>query len=172
MGIMENEKLTTESAEKFFKDSIKGMNSGFEKKFLIQHTKDVLKTSLNLAKIKKNKNLDINSLKIACWLHDIGRTIKIEGHAEISLRLTEENFSKDSINNVIKDCVLNHSSSKFPETEEGKIMQLADKLSILNDFKLFKLIFSKEKYKEESIKMVEYVSKDLIEVLKRYNWKG
>jgi len=158
--------LTPETAEEFALEVFKNkMKAGVEKRFIIQHTKGVLKTSLALAKSKK---VDLESLKIACWLHDIGRTVSIENHAEISINLAEEKFGK--LNKTITDCIKNHGSSKNPETQEGRIIQLADKLSIMNDFKLFKIIFSKEKYKEKSIEMIEYVSKDLIEVLKRYTW--
>lgn len=159
------EKLTEESAKKFALRIYGKMKAGVEKRFIVQHTKGIVKTSVNLAKGKK---VDLESLKIACWLHDIGRTVDVEGHAEISINLAEEKFG--NLNQIMLDCILNHGSSKNPETREGKIMQLADKLSIMNDFKLFKIIFAKEKYKDKSISMVNMVSKDLIEVLKRYNW--
>ena len=160
------EKLTGESAKKFALETFKKMKSGVEKRFLIQHSKSIVKTSMNLAKGRK---IDIESLKIACWLHDIGRTVQIEGHANISLKLAKEKFGE--LNPIIEDCIVNHSSSKNPGTKEGKIMQLADKLSIMNDFKLFKIIFAKEKYKEKGLEMVGYVGRDLLEVLKRYNWE-
>jgi len=160
------EKLTEESARQFAENLFKSKMKGLEKRFIIQHTKGVIKTALNLAKGKK---VDLESIKIAGWLHDVGRAVNIENHAEISVKLAEENFG--ALNDVVKDCILNHGSSKNPQTKEGKIIQLADKLSIMNDFKLFKIVFAKEKYKEKSIEMVKMVSDDLIEVLKRYNWE-
>jgi HD superfamily phosphohydrolase YqeK len=157
--------LTEQSAELFAKELFSKMK-GVEKRFITQHTKGIVKTSVNLAKGKK---VDLNSLKTAGWLHDIGRTVSIENHAQISVKLAEERFGP--LNKVVKDCILNHGSSKDPETAEGKIIQLADKLSIMNDFRLFKIIFAKEKYKEKSLEMVKMVADDLLEVLKRYKWE-
>jgi len=160
------EQLTEQSAKQFANEIYRKMKGGVEKRFLIQHTKGVVKTSVNLA---KGKQVDLEALKIAGWLHDIGRSVNIEGHAELSVKLAEEKFGE--LNPIVKDCILHHGSTKDPETKEGKIIQLADKLSIMNDFKLFKIIFAKEKYKEKSIDMIGYVSRDLLEVLKRYNWE-
>jgi len=159
-------KLTEKSARQFAEGLFKSKMKGLEKRFIIQHTKGIIKTALNLAKGKK---VDLESIKIAGWLHDTGRAVNIENHAEVSIKLSEENFGE--LNPIVKDCILNHGSSKNPQTKEGKIIQLADKLSIMNDFKLFKIVFAKEKYKEKSIDMVKMVSNDLVEVLKKYNWE-
>jgi len=40
----------------------------------------------------------------------------------------------------------------------------------MNDFKLFKLLFSKSEYKDRSLEMFGYVTKDLLEVLKKYEF--
>ncbi len=157
--------LTKASARKFALEEFAKMKPSVEKKFLVQHTKGVVKTALKLA---KNKKVDKKSLEIACWLHDVARSIQSENHAQIGVKMVKEKFGK--INSIIEDCISNHGSSKDPQTEEGKIIQVADKLSIMNDFKLFEIVFAKEKYKGESLKMIDYVSKDLIEVLKRYKW--
>jgi len=157
--------LTKESAKKFVFEEFAKMKPNVEKKFLVQHTRGVVKTASKLAKSKK---VDKNSLEIACWLHDVARSIQSENHALLGVKMVKEKFGK--INYIIEDCIVNHGSSKDPKTEEGKIIQLADKLSIMNDFKLFEIIFAKDKYKGESLKMLDYVYKDLIEVLKRYKW--
>lgn len=157
--------LTKESAKKFVFEEFAKMKPSVEKKFLVQHTKGVVKTALKLA---KNKKVDKKSLEIACWLHDVARSIQSENHAQLGVKMVKDKFGK--INSIIEDCIVNHGSSKDPQTEEGKIIQVADKLSIMNDFKLFEIIFAKEKYQDESFKMLDYVYKDLIEVLKRYKW--
>lgn len=61
------------------------------------------------------------------WVHDIGRVISDDNHAFYSLKLVSEKFR---INNVIKDCILNHGSKSTALTPEGKMMQYADKLSM------------------------------------------
>jgi len=164
------ETLNSETAKKFAFESFKSAKiPSIEKKFLKMHSLGVVKTSLKLAKLSKNKNLDLKSLEIAGLLHDVGRTIQIEHHADLSIKLSEEKFGK--LNPIVFDCIKNHGNSKSPETQEGRIMQLADKLSIANDFNLYKLLFKKEKYKPESLDMFKMVFDHLIEILKRYNFE-
>jgi len=158
-------KINSNYAEKFAKKIFKTKLHGLERDFIIIHSKGVFDTSLKLA---KNKMIDKEALKIAAWLHDIGRTVDIAKHAEISLEISEKKFGK--LNDKIRDCILNHGSSKKPKTSEGKIFQLADKLSIVNDYKLFELLFSNPKYKKKSTLFIEMVSKDLSKVLRRYKW--
>lgn len=158
-------KLTSKSAEAFAKTQFSRMQGDVEKKFHFLHSAGVVKTSLQLAEGKK---VDKNALIIAGWLHDIGRRKSVKGHAEISLEIAEEHFGK--LPEKIKDCILNHGNSGKPKTIEGKMIQLADKLSIVQDPQMFKLLFSKEKYRKKSLDMYEYVFKDLLETLKRYKF--
>lgn len=142
------------------------MPEGVEKRFLINHSEGVLETSLKLA---KHKEVDVEKIKIASWLHDIGRTVQIKNHAEESVKLAEGEFG--SLDEIIKDCILNHGNSKNPKTEEGKIIQFADKLSILNDYEIMEMIFSKRKYYNESIYLLKKVCGDFTEMLERYDWE-
>ena len=159
------QKITPNSAEIFAKSLFKGIKNNVERKFVLLHSEGVAKTALRLSEGKK---VDKNALIIGSWLHDIGRTESIKGHAGISLRMAEEKFGKLPLK--IKDCIINHGNSGKPLTEEGKIIQLADKLSIAQDYRLFKLLFSKEKYKKKSLEMYGYVFRDLLEILKRYEF--
>lgn len=159
------QKLTAKNAEKFAKSCFKHFKGNVERKFHSFHSEGVVKTALRLAEGKK---ADKNTIIIAGWLHDIGRRVSISGHAEISLKLAEEKFGK--LPEKIKDCILNHGTSGKPKSKEAKIIQLADKLSIVEDYRIFKLLFSKEKYKKKSLDMYGYVFRDLLETLKRYEF--
>jgi hypothetical protein len=44
------------------------------------------------------------------------------------------------VNKELKDCILNHGSNKNPDTIEGKIFQIADKLSFF-DKDIIELLF-------------------------------
>jgi uncharacterized protein len=94
----------------------------------------------NLAiKIAEDEGANINIVKLAAYLHDIGRKEEMESkgsfcHAERGSELAGEilskyNLDKDVIENV-KHCILSHrSNNKYkPETIEAKVLFDADKL--------------------------------------------
>ncbi len=157
--------LTSENAESFAKRLFEEKMHGLEKRFIIKHSQGVFETSVKLAEGKK---VDLEKLKIACWLHDIGRTIAIEDHAKLSVEVAEKEFG--SLDETIKDGILNHGNSKKPQTEEGKIIQFADKISILNDYEIIKMAFEKPEYKERSIDFMKKVCGDFLKMLERYEW--
>ena len=76
-----------------------------------KHCKEIERISLRLAKHKK---ADKKILKIASWLHDIGRTVSVKGHAKISVELAEKQFGK--LDNRLKDSILNHGDDNNPKT--------------------------------------------------------
>jgi HD superfamily phosphodiesterase len=83
--------------------------------------------------------IDPDEASAAAWLHDIGYSTGIHnGHAEASLRICEEENLRLSPAQV--DAILNHGTNAHPTTELGKLMQKADKLSMI-DFDLFKLFY-------------------------------
>jgi putative nucleotidyltransferase with HDIG domain len=157
--------LTPLTAEEFAKKLYEEKMHGLEKRFIIRHSQQVMETCLKLA---ESKNVDLEKLKIASWLHDIGRTEQDKGHAEKSVEIAEKEFG--FLDETIKDCILNHGNSKSPQTEEGKIIQFADKLSILNDYEIIKMAFEKPEYKERSVGFLKMVCDDFLEMLERYEW--
>ncbi len=56
-----------------------------------------------------------------------GKTIANNNHAELSLGIIEKDFLLDDID---RDCILNHGTSGNPKTEEGKFFRYADGLSV------------------------------------------
>lgn len=153
--------LTIKIAEEFAKEKFLEFKDQGEIDFEIWHAKTIIKIALILA---ENKNVDKDILKIAAWLHDIGKIIEIKDHAKHSLEIIEKNFV---INEKLKDCILNHGSDDTPKTEEGKIIKQADKLCILNPELVNILIkYNFKKIKEEDIEFVKKMTNKSIEFLK------
>lgn len=123
-------KLNVKNAEKFCKETFEKHLKGRELEWRIKHCKLVWHCCKLLVKDNKNKKIKIKALKIASWLHDIGRVHDDKEHPQKSLELIKQEFEK--LDKVTEDCILNHSSVSRPETEEGKIFQIADKLSLLS----------------------------------------
>lgn len=82
------------------------------------------------------KDTDLNPIvfDVAGWIHDIGKKDNKDRHHEISLEYFDEFLKKypefKSIKYEISDCILNHRREQIPETIYGKIMQVADKVSL------------------------------------------
>jgi len=129
-------------AKKFAEKVLKQKLPKLLAEYYITHSKFVIIATKNLAK-EKNLNVNPEILEISGYLHDTGYSIKEEGHAEESLKITENKFS--NINKTIIDCILNHGPDKKPLTEEGKIFQLADKLAAFYPKFIIKLIELEEK---------------------------
>ena len=146
--------LSLKFAEEFSKEIFGKMNEE-ERDFRLVHVKAMIDSVKILS---QNENLDLKSLKIACWLHDIGYSISEENHALHSLEILRKNNIK--INSVIEDCILNHGSKTIPKTKEGKIMQIADKISLLNP-RILELLknYSLKKNLEERKKDFEFIKK-------------
>jgi uncharacterized protein len=94
----------------------------------------------NLAlRIGKKEKADLEVIKLAAILHDIGRKIEDEtngkiDHAEIGAKMAKEilekyNVEKEKIEKVVY-CIQTHRfrKNKIPETKEAKVLFDADKL--------------------------------------------
>ncbi len=94
----------------------------------ILHAHYVFIAAQEIIKLKGlERQVDIEDLEIAAWLHDIGYVLQKENHAKYSREMCEQHFT---LNDKIRDCILNHGRKNKPRTKEGKIIQLADKLSL------------------------------------------
>jgi putative nucleotidyltransferase with HDIG domain len=98
-----------------------------QREFLIIHSKKVGKVAKMIA-----QKLEINDeiFEIAGWVHDIGYSKDSDNHADFAIPIMK-NMGYE-IDNVLEDCILNHGNGKNPGTIEGKIFQIADKISIFD----------------------------------------
>ena len=114
-------KIAKQLARKHFVDS--GMKDG---DWYFLHEKSVADVCKILGKRFK---ANISLLTIAAYLHDIGYSIADKDHASRSLSIIGGEYL---VSDTLKDCILNHGGGKSPKTKEGKIIQIADKISFLN----------------------------------------
>ena len=119
--------------------------------------------------LAKKSKLDVSSIEMAAWLHDIGSTVERDDHAKFSLDLLEqEGFG---VSELIKDCILNHGTNGKPKSEEAKILQMADKLSILS-IPVLKLIFKQQSITLYDIEFVNKMTTGAVAYLKELSIKG
>ncbi len=119
-------RLTLESAEEFARKVFLNDKTSEDRNWHLFHSKAVGDCAILIAGKKK---VDKNLLKIAGWLHDIGQTMNIEGHAALSVKMAEKEFE---IDDKLKDCILNHGSNGSPECQEAKLIYIADKVFMIN----------------------------------------
>ncbi len=107
----------------------KGKKVGkLQEELKILHSHCVFTAIREIIKLKSFEGqIDLEELEIAAWLHDVGYVLQKENHAKYSLEMCEQYFI---INNNLRDCILNHGRKSNPKTKEGKVIQLADKLSL------------------------------------------
>ena len=117
-------KLTIEKAKELCQKAAESMKDKINREFMLMHARHVA----YIAKILAKGRFDEEMLEIAAWVHDIGKAVNEEGHENYSIAMLKDY----EISAAMKDCILNHGSAKHPKTEEGKIIQAADKVSILN----------------------------------------
>ncbi len=118
--------LTVEIAKRIAQEHLSKIKNKEDSEFLIIHSEAVGNIAAILC---KDPVIDKDFLRIAGWLHDIGYSISEEGHALHSLALIEKDYE---VSPELRDCILNHGTSGNPSTKEGKLIQVADKASILN----------------------------------------
>jgi HD superfamily phosphodiesterase len=127
--------LTTTVAERLARELFADLPDGA---FMFLHARLVAKTAALLASLR---GMPTDTLVIAGWVHDIGRSRVDEGHAVQSLSILQEKGYV--ISDTLKDCILNHGSDRTPHTPEGEIIQVADKLSVI-DADLLALCMNKD----------------------------
>ena len=112
-------KLTIENAKTFALKKFKELPELLYQ-WNIYHTKGIIKALSILGKTNER-------LTALAWVHDIGKTISDKDHAVHSVEILEKEFELD---NIDKDCILNHGSKSKPLTSEGKTFRYCDGLSL------------------------------------------
>lgn len=95
--------------------------------FLLIHSEKVGRVAKMIAQKMKIKG---EIFEIAGWIHDIGYSKNFENHADFAIPILKDMGYE--LNEMLEDCILNHGNGKAPKTVEGRIFQVADKLSIFD----------------------------------------
>lgn len=120
-------KLTPAIAQQIALDFAPQIKPQRQGEFFLIHTTNVVKVAKIIA---RKMDLDEDFFEIAGRIHDIGYAKDMEHHGEHTLSiLTDLGYEIDE---KLKDCILNHGNAKSPTTSEGRIFQIADKLSIFD----------------------------------------
>ena len=127
----------------------------------ILHSKGIIEV---LKILTKDKQINIDKLFTLAWVHDIGKIKSEENHAELSLEILKKDFYLDEVD---KDCILNHGSSGNPQTEEGKLFRYADGLSLFTK-EIIHFKFSAET--KEGLTL-EKIQENIKKVYKKYKAK-
>lgn len=109
---------------------------------------------------KQYKHVDRNVLDAACYLHDIGRINKDDGHPEESARIAKPFLEKIKLNPAEADAILHtvsvHAKERIHEARniEAKLLFDADKLQILSVYGFLRVCFFlvyKRRWKMEKV---------------------
>lgn len=147
---MEEQKAKSFAEEKFKQlDEVNQKWNFLHSKFMIEAIKE----------LTLNEKI-IDKLKPLAWIHDIGKTISNEEHAKLSLGLLK-NFGLDEIE---EDCILNHGTKGDPKSEEAKIFQKADGISIFYP----EIIDFQISVETKEGKNLEEIKKEIIEQYQKY----
>ena len=102
---MLNPVIAEKLAKKYLLD--KRTNDG---EFFFAHTKGVV---LSVQILSEKFNLDKDKMISLAWIHDIGYFLNdTKNHAKNSLRILDD--EKIKLNEIDKDCILNHGTGKTP----------------------------------------------------------
>ncbi|MEK9177618.1 MAG: HD domain-containing protein [Patescibacteria group bacterium] len=157
-------KLTQKSAKIIAEKYFKKLHGKEEQDFAIIHSEAVVEVATILAKKYK---ADVNTVITAGWVHDIGYAIEKPMHAKHSVDLLKkEGFE---ITQPVEECILNHGTDGKPVSKEAKILQMADKLSIIN-ISILKLLFKQKNILPEDIEFMIKMATGAIEHLKKINF--
>ena len=150
-------KLARLTAGKYFKKHKDREGQNFAR----VHSTAVTEISMILA---SKYNASVSTVEISGWLHDIGSTVERFDHAKHSLALLEKDGFE--ISPLIKDCILNHGTVGKPESKEAKILQMADKLSILS-IPVLKLLFQQKEILPSDIEFINKMTDGALTYLKK-----
>jgi len=144
-------KLTIKNALQIAKKNFRKIKNKESREYHLLHSFLVRETIKILSKYFK---VDRKPLEIAAIVHDIGYVTDPKNHAEESLKILQKEFE---IDDIVKDCILNHGSDKKPKTFEGKLFQLADKLCIFHPELIKYLITYRKNLKKEDYKFLNSI---------------
>jgi len=157
-------KLTIEKAKKIANNISHQINPIDNREFFLIHSEKVWK----VAKIIAEKLwLPTDIFEIAGRIHDIWYAKNIEQHSDFSISILEELWYE--INDILKDCILNHWNNKTPKTKEWIIFQIADKLNII-DSDIIKIVLKYWPFpiSDKDLTFLKNMSKNAFRLLENY----
>lgn len=100
----------------------------------INHAERVAKNARCIGQQLDYPNIAL--LELCGWWHDVGRTVKDEGHEKISADMLREDLSQRGSNNtdvnIAYKAIVFHKWNMSPTTLEGNIIRDADKLDFIS----------------------------------------
>jgi putative nucleotidyltransferase with HDIG domain len=157
--------LTLSEAKKIALDIFSKIEPIEHREFLLIHSKKVGKVA---AMIARELSIKDEIFEIAGWIHDIGYSKSFENHADFTIPILEE-IGYD-LDETIRDCILNHGNGKNPKKTEGKIFQLADKLSIFDE-DIIKNMLKNGGFpiKDDDINFLKMMSENALKLAKNFS---
>ncbi|OGI36031.1 MAG: hypothetical protein A2259_01755 [Candidatus Moranbacteria bacterium RIFOXYA2_FULL_43_15] len=133
--------------------------------FLLVHSEKVSRVARMIA-----QKLEISDevFEIAGWVHDIGYAKDFENHADFAIPTLKE--LGYGVSDILEDCILNHGNGKSPKTTEGKIFQVADKLSIF-DADIIEGILKNGSFplRDDDINFLKMMSENALKLVKNFS---
>lgn len=157
--------LNVSEAKQIAKDIAKKISPPDNRDFFLVHSKKVGKVA---QLIGQKIWIDSDVFIIAGWIHDIGYSKNLENHPDFAIPILHELWY--DIDDTLKDCIVNHGNKKIPHTPEGKIFQLADKLSIF-DYEIIEVILKHSTFplKNDDIDFLKRMSENCFKLLENYS---
>lgn len=157
--------LTSSEAKKIALDIFAKIDPVEHREFLPIHSEKVGKVAKMIA-----QKLGINNevFEIAGWVHDLGYLKSFKDHADFTVPILKELGYE--VNEVLEDCILNHGVGKTPKTIEGRIFQIADKLSIF-DTEIIGSMLKNGNFplKKDDINFLKMMSKNAFKLLENFS---
>ena len=157
--------LAAKEAKKIASDIFAKANLVDRGEFLLVHSEKVGRVAKMIA-----QKLEINDevFEIAGWVHDIGYAKDFENHADFAIPILKE--LEHEVSDILEDCILNHGNGKSPKTTEGKIFQVADKLSIF-DADIIEGILKNGSFplKDDDINFFKMMSENALKLVKNFS---
>lgn len=153
--------LTPTSAQTLAEKYFKKLKRKDEIDFARVHSRAVMEIAVMLA---KRLGADARAVAVAGWVHDIGKVTARDGHARHSVELLEAEGIK--LSPAVRDAILNHGTEGKPKTKEGKILQMADKMSILS-VPVLEIVLREKKLLPEDLAFIKKMTSGAVEYLER-----
>lgn len=157
--------LNLSEAKQIAIDTSKKINPADHRDFFLVHSEKVGRVAKMIA---QKLGIDNDVFEIAGWIHDIGYSKDFEHHADYTIPILQE--LGYGVDDILKDCILNHGGGKTPKTVEGKIFQVADKFSIIDpDVTEITLKYGTFPLKADDLNFLKMMSEKAFGLLKNFS---